>query len=139
MTDIRQVATLLSYGEPQILEVFKNTLPTRLYWVLFPIEDLRQLAETVKRILTKEKIDSHLAGHSLSTLFMSIKDNYNNKKVTFDMQDRLEEKIDRLTLMMSKLTAKDDGTNKQFKPKIFQSKGRGQTRNFHDKHNYNQR
>ena len=27
---IRQVATLLGYGEPQILEVFKNTLPTKL-------------------------------------------------------------------------------------------------------------
>ena len=37
---IRQVATLLGYGEPQILEVFKNTLPTKLYWVLFPIENL---------------------------------------------------------------------------------------------------
>ena len=43
---IRQVATLLGYGEPQILEVFKNTLPTKLYWVLFPIEDLRQAVET---------------------------------------------------------------------------------------------
>ena len=32
---IRQVATLLGYGEPQILEVFKNTLPTKLYWILF--------------------------------------------------------------------------------------------------------
>ena len=32
---IRQVATLLGYAEPQILEVFKNTLPTKLYWVLF--------------------------------------------------------------------------------------------------------
>ena len=38
---IRQVATLLGYGEPQILEVFKNTLPTKLYWVLFPRENLR--------------------------------------------------------------------------------------------------
>ena len=28
---IRQVANLLGYGEPQILEVFKNTLPTKLY------------------------------------------------------------------------------------------------------------
>ena len=26
----RQVATLLGYREPQILEVFKNTLPTKL-------------------------------------------------------------------------------------------------------------
>ena len=31
---IRQVATFLGYGEPQILEVFKNTLPTKLYWDL---------------------------------------------------------------------------------------------------------
>ena len=41
VTHIRQVATLLGYGEPQILEVFKNTLPTKLYWILFPIDDLR--------------------------------------------------------------------------------------------------
>ena len=51
---IRQAATLLGYGEPQILEVFKNTLPTKLYWILFGIDDLRQAAETAKRILTKE-------------------------------------------------------------------------------------
>ena len=49
---IRQVATLLGYQEPQILEVFKNTLPTKLYWVLFPIMNLRQAVETAKRILT---------------------------------------------------------------------------------------
>ena len=54
---ISQVATLLGYGELQILEVFKNTLPTKLYQVLFPIEDLRQAVETAKRILTKEKLD----------------------------------------------------------------------------------
>ena len=35
----RQVATLLGYEEPQILEVFKNILPTNLYWILFPIQD----------------------------------------------------------------------------------------------------
>ena len=33
VTDIRQVATVLGYGEPQI---FKNTLPTKLYWIFFP-------------------------------------------------------------------------------------------------------
>ena len=31
VTCIRQIAALLGYGEPQILEVFKNTLPTKLY------------------------------------------------------------------------------------------------------------
>ena len=50
-----QVATLLGYGKPQILEVFKNTLSTKLYWVLFPIDDLRQAVETTKRILMKDR------------------------------------------------------------------------------------
>ena len=58
VTHIRQVAPLLGYGELKILEVFKNTLPTKLYWVLFPIDDLRQVIESAKRILTKEKIDN---------------------------------------------------------------------------------
>ena len=53
VTQIRQVVTLLGYGEPQILEVFKNTLPTKLYWILFPIEDLRQAVERAKKMLTK--------------------------------------------------------------------------------------
>ena len=57
VTCIRQVAIPLGYSEQLVLEIFKNTLPTRLYWVLFPIEDLRQAVETTKRTLTKEKID----------------------------------------------------------------------------------
>ena len=75
-------------------------------------------------------------GQSSFTPFMSIKDSY-NKKVTFDTKDGLEEKICGLTIMMSKLTAKDDGLNKQLKPKIFPD--RGQTRNFYERHNYNHR
>ena len=92
VTGIRKVATLLGYREPQVLEVFKNTLPIRLYWELFPIEDLRLVVETAKRIPTKEKIDRQLAGQSSLTPFMSIKDRYNSKKVTFDPQDSLDEK-----------------------------------------------
>ena len=83
VTHIRQVATLLGYCKPQVLEVFKNTLPTGLYWVLFPIEDLRQAVETAKRILTKEKIARQLAGQSSSTPIMNIKDGYTSRKVKF--------------------------------------------------------
>ena len=53
----RKVATLLGYEELQVLEVFKNTIPTRLYWILYPIDNLRLAVETAKRVLTKEKID----------------------------------------------------------------------------------
>ena len=65
---IRQVATLLGYGEPQILEIFKNTLPIKLYWILFPIEDIRQAVETAKRLLTKEKLDKQLTGQTFPSL-----------------------------------------------------------------------
>ena len=70
---------------------------------------------------------------------MSIKDWYIRKEVTFGTQDGLEEKIDRLTSRMSKLTAQDDDQIKQFKPKIYHSKRRGQTRDICDRHNYSQR
>ena len=107
---IRQVVNLLGYQESQILEVFTNTLPTKLYWVLFPIMDLRQAVETAKRILAKQKIDRQLAGQTSSTPFMSIRDNC-SKRVIFDMTDNIEQKIDHLTLIMGKLVTKDKGQN----------------------------
>ena len=50
---IRQVVQLLGYGEPQVLEVFKNTVVNRLYWVLFPINNLHEAVETAKRFFDK--------------------------------------------------------------------------------------
>ena len=65
--------------------------------------------------INKIKIDRQLARQSSFTPFMSIKDNY-NKNVTFDTWDGLEDKIDKLTVMMAKLAARDNGTTRQFKP-----------------------
>ena len=112
---IRQVATLLGYQELQILEVFKNNLPTKLYWVLFPIMDLRQVVETAKRILPREKIDRQLVGKTYSTPFMSVRDGH-NQRVTFNTTDDIEQKIDKLMTMMGKLVTEDEGQNKPFKP-----------------------
>ena len=95
--------------------------------------------ETAKRILTKEKIDRQLAGQSSSNPFMSMKGGYASKKVTFDTQDGLEEKIDKFMTMMTKLTTQDDWQDKQFKPKIYQGKRREQTWNFYDRHIYDQK
>ena len=91
MIRIRQVATLLGYGEPQILEVFKNTLPTKLYWILFPIEDLRQVVETAKRILTKEKLDKQLTGQTSTSPFMSVRDE-TDRRVSFNTREGIRGK-----------------------------------------------
>ena len=80
VTRIRLVARLLGYGELQVLEVFKNTVTNRLYWVLFPIDNLREAVETAKRFMTKEKIDKQMTGHS-STPFIKWSDKKNKKTV----------------------------------------------------------
>ena len=115
---IRQVATLLGYQEPQILEVFRNTLPTKLYWVLFPIMNLRQAMETAKRILAKEKIDRQLAGQTSSTPFIHVRDGL-NKRVTFNATDDIEQNIDKLMTMMGKLVTEDEGQSKLFKTQVY--------------------
>ena len=86
--------------------MFKERLPTKLYWILFLIEDLRQAVETVKRILTKERLDKKLAGQSSSTPFMSIRDGHHSK-VSFDTRDELGNKIDKLAVMIGKLATKE--------------------------------
>ena len=131
------MATLLSYGEPQILEVFKNTFPTELYWTLFPIEDLRQTVETEKRILTKEKLDKQLTGQTSASPFMSIREGI-NRKVSFDTRDELGDKIDKLTVMLGRLAAKDNNEKRPFKPQIYQSRRRGQNRGYNQR-NYQNR
>ena len=98
VTCIRQVAALLGYEELQILQVFKNTLPSKLYWILFPIEDLRQAVETAKRILTKDKLDRQLTIQSSFTPFVSIRDGH-NRKVSFDTREELGNNMDKLAVM----------------------------------------
>ena len=91
VTRIRQVARLLGYGEPQVLEVFKNTVPNRLCWVLFPIDNLHKAVETAKRFLKKEKIDRQMTGQ-IPTPFMKLIDK-KRKTVSFDARDVLERKV----------------------------------------------
>ena len=91
----KKVTTILGYQEPQILEVFKNTLQTKLYWVLSPVMDMRQAVEMTKRILTKEKTDRQLSGQTSLVLSMNIKEGF-GKKVKFDRINSIEQKIDKL-------------------------------------------
>ena len=59
-------------------------------------------------MLTKEKIDKQLPGQSSSTPFTNMRDSQ-GKKVSFNMQDDLEQKIDKLMVMMDKLVTEDNG------------------------------
>ena len=93
---------------------------------MFPIEDLRQAVETAKRILTKEKLDRQLTGQTSTSPFMNIRDG-TDKRVSFNTRDELGDKIDKLTVMMSKLAAKDSHERKPFKPQIYKSRGQNRS------------
>ena len=128
---VKQVAALLNYGEPQILELFKNTLPSRLYHMVYNINNLREAVETPKHMLTKEQIDGHKSGQAASSPFMKVNQQNSKKKgVTFNAMETIQKQgdsIDKLTLLMnelsSKLDRKDNST--QYKPRIHPGRNRG--------------
>ena len=68
---------------------------------------------------------------------MSIREG-TNRKVSFDTRDKLGDKIDKLTAMLSRLAAKDNNEKGPFKPQIYQSRGRGQNRGYSQR-NYQNR
>ena len=126
-----QVTAMLNYGEMQILENFKNTLPYQLYSNLINVNNLRDAIDLAKRVLTKEKLDRQLTGQS-STPFMKVTSNNDchspqnqqKKGVTFDAMETLERNsdcIDRLTSLVSDLKMTMD-RKPQYKPKIYQGR-----------------
>ena len=65
---------MLNYGEPQILQIMKNTLPSRLYPILFPIDNLRDAITTAKWVMIKEKIVIQKTEQSSTTPFRKVKE-----------------------------------------------------------------
>ena len=124
---VKQVASLLNYGEPEILELFKNTLPSKLYWILFPINNLREAVETAKRVMNKEKLDKQLTGQASNiSPFMKLGDD-----TTSAQQKMLNpQEIEAISSRVYNMSLQQDKTGKPFKPQVYQRRGRGQTQNY---------
>ena len=130
---VKQVAALLDYGETQILELFKNTLPSRLYYMLYQIDDLRVVVETAKRLLTKEQMDKK-AGQSSASPFMQVNQGSSKgkdkmeKKVSFsavEAMERTTDSIERLASLMGKMDTKLNRREDQYRPRVYQGRSRG--------------
>ena len=105
--------------------MFKNSFPSCLYWVLLPIDNLRQAVETAKRILTKEKLDRQLARQSTGTpllLTMKEENEQRHKAVEFNKSNIIGAKIDKLTSIIGKLTTQKRQSN-PFKPRVYRGRG----------------
>ena len=130
-----QVVAMLNYGEMQILENFKNTLPYRLYSTLINVNNLRDAIDLAKRVLTKEKMDRQLTGQSSTPSMKAssndnhLPQNHHKKGVTFDAMEMLERNsncIDRLTSLVSNMKLTMDRKQSPYKPKIYQGRSRNQ-------------
>ena len=119
------------YKEPQILELFKNTLQSRLYYMLYQIDDLRMAVETAKRLLTKEQIDKKSGQATTSPFMKTSQENSkskNEKKVSFsaiEAMERSTDSIERLASLMDKMDTKLDRRDNQYRPRIYQGRNRG--------------
>ena len=80
------------------------------------------MVDTAKRILTKEKLDKQQTGLASTSPFMNVRDG-TKRKVSFNTRDELGDKLDKLTVVMSRLAAKDSHEKRPFKPQIYKSRG----------------
>ena len=129
MQRIWQVAEIFNHGEPQILEVFKNTQPPQLYWVLFLIDNLHVVVDSTKRILTKERPYRQQTGSSLGlTPFMALKKVKESQQntVTFSEESVMNEKIDKLASLIGNPPSQvtQNRQLRPFKSRVYQGKGR---------------
>ena len=118
---VKQVASLLNYGEPEILELFKNTLPSKLYWILFPINNLREAVEVTKRVMNKEKLDKQLTGQASNlSPFMKLGDD------TSSAQQKMlnPQEIEAISSRVYNMSLQQEKTGKPFKPQVYQRRGR---------------
>ena len=68
-----------------------------------------------------------MIGQNPTSQFVSIRDG-TDRRVSFNTKYELGDKIDKLTVVMSKLAARDSHERRSFKPQIYKS--RGQSRSY---------
>ena len=110
------MASLLNYGEPEILELFKNTLPSKLYWILFPINNLREAMDIAKRVMNKEKLDKQLTGQASNiSPFMKLGDD------TSAAQQKMlnPHEIEAISSRVYNMSFQQEKTGKPFKPQVY--------------------
>ena len=107
-------------------------MPSKLYWILFPINNLREAIDDAKRISNKEKSDKQLMGQTSNTSpLMKLRDTtHSGKKVSIKPQDLVEKQLEKVTSMMYNVSMQQGKAKKPFKPQVYQRRGTGQRQNY---------
>ena len=99
-------------------------MPSKLYWILFPINNLREAVDAAKRVLNKEKLDKQLTGQASNTSpFMKLRDTtHSGKKVSINPQDLVEKQLEIVTSIMYNMSIQQDKAKKPFKPQVLRKR-----------------
>ena len=66
-----------------------------------------------KKNIDQKKLDKQLTGQTSTSPFMSIREG-TNRKVSIETRDKLQDRIDKLTVMLGRLAAKDNHEKRPF-------------------------
>ena len=100
--------------------------------MVYHINNLREVVETAKCMLTKEQIDKQKTGQPSVSPFTKVNQQNpkKNKSVSFSAMETIQKQgnsIDKLTSLMNELSSKLDrkDNSAQYKPRIHQGRNRG--------------
>ena len=98
-----------------------------MYWILFPINNLREAVDTAKRVMNKEKLDKQLTGQvSNISPFMKLGDDtHSGQQRVLKPQD-----LEAISSMMYNVSLQQSKTGKPFKPQVYQRRDRGQRQGY---------
>ena len=86
-------------------------MPNKLYWILFPIHNLREAVDTAKRVLNKKKLDKQLTGQASNiSPFMKMRDDTQSGQMMLMKPQDLEA----VTSMMHNMSLQQGNLNPRF-------------------------
>ena len=119
--DIKEAAHQLNYNDEVMLHLIKATMPAKIYGTLYNQNDLNVVITMVKDIYAKkpEPVNQSGATGGSSAPFTLIKaPNGTSKRVHFQADESLSDRIDRLTDTLYRMDIDSKPVRKPYKPYI---------------------
>ena len=126
--DVKEAAHQLDYNDEAILHLIKVTMPSEIYGTLYNQHNLNTVITMVKDIYAKkpEVANPPVATGGATAPFTLIKaPNGTNKRVHFQGDESLSDRIDRLTDVLYKIDMDGKPNKKPYKPYITNPRRQG--------------
>ena len=126
--DIKEAAHQLNYNDDAVLHLIKATMPAKIYGTLYNQDDLNVVITMAKDIYAKKPEPANPPGATggSSAPFTLIKvPNGGSKRVHFQADESLSDRIDRLTDTLYRMDMDRKSVRKPYKPYITSPRRRG--------------